>query len=122
MPARFWLGFWSAIQIFILVITDASFLVAYITRFTEECFATLISVIFIVESIQAMLHLAAKAPITPDPSVINNNPCRVLRQYIICFCRLFLMTLVAACSTSANLSLMSTFGETLHKKVCLPVI
>uniref|UniRef100_A0AC34FZ18 Bicarbonate transporter-like transmembrane domain-containing protein n=1 Tax=Panagrolaimus sp. ES5 TaxID=591445 RepID=A0AC34FZ18_9BILA len=34
-----------------MVITDASALVSYITRFTEECFATLIAVIFIYEAI-----------------------------------------------------------------------
>uniref|UniRef100_A0A914YRV1 Bicarbonate transporter-like transmembrane domain-containing protein n=1 Tax=Panagrolaimus superbus TaxID=310955 RepID=A0A914YRV1_9BILA len=34
-----------------MVVTDASSLVSYITRFTEECFATLIAVIFIYEAI-----------------------------------------------------------------------
>lgn len=48
---------WTAAIIFILVAVDASFLVAYITRFTEEAFATLISVIFIVESFMAMSKL-----------------------------------------------------------------
>lgn len=65
LPCRFWLGMWTAVMILALVAVDASFLVAYITRFTEEAFATLISIIFIVESFLAMSKLRyPKAPIT----------------------------------------------------------
>lgn len=38
---------WVALILFILVAIDASALVCYITRFTEENFATLIAFIFI---------------------------------------------------------------------------
>lgn len=48
---RFWVHVWTAFIIFIMCITDASSLVSYITRFTEESFATLIAVIFIYEAI-----------------------------------------------------------------------
>lgn len=44
---RFWIGTWIAIILLILVAIDASALVCYITRFTEENFATLIAFIFI---------------------------------------------------------------------------
>lgn len=44
---RFWIGAWIVIILFILVAIDASALVCYITRFTEENFATLIALIFI---------------------------------------------------------------------------
>lgn len=44
---RFWIGTWIAIILLILVAVDASALVCYITRFTEENFATLIAFIFI---------------------------------------------------------------------------
>lgn len=46
---RFWIGTWIAIILFILVAIDASALVCYITRFTEENFATLIALIFIIK-------------------------------------------------------------------------
>lgn len=47
MAFRFWIGTWIAIILLILVAIDASALVCYITRFTEENFATLIAFIFI---------------------------------------------------------------------------
>lgn len=47
MSFRFWIGTWIAIILLILVAIDASALVCYITRFTEENFATLIAFIFI---------------------------------------------------------------------------
>lgn len=47
MSFRFWIGSWTALILVILVAIDASALVCYITRFTEENFATLIAFIFI---------------------------------------------------------------------------
>lgn len=47
MTFRFWIGTWIAIILVILVAIDASAAVCYITRFTEENFATLIAFIFI---------------------------------------------------------------------------
>lgn len=47
MSFRFWIGFWIAVILIILVAIDASAWVCYITRFTEENFATLISLIFV---------------------------------------------------------------------------
>lgn len=47
MTFRFWIGTWIAIILFVLVAIDASAFVCYITRFTEENFATLIAFIFI---------------------------------------------------------------------------
>lgn len=44
---RFLIGTWIAIILMILVAIDASAFVCYITRFTEENFATLIAFIFI---------------------------------------------------------------------------
>lgn len=46
---RFWIGTWITIILVILVAVDASALVCYITRFTEENFATLIAFIFIIK-------------------------------------------------------------------------
>lgn len=47
MSFRFCIGTWIAIILLILVAVDASALVCYITRFTEENFACLIAFIFI---------------------------------------------------------------------------
>lgn len=52
LGVRLWIGLWTAFILLVLVATDASALVCYITRFTEENFATLISVIFIYKAIE----------------------------------------------------------------------
>lgn len=49
---RLWIGLWMATFLLIMVALDYSALVCYITRFTEENFATLISFIFIIKAIE----------------------------------------------------------------------
>ncbi|CAI4228121.1 unnamed protein product [Auanema sp. JU1783] len=51
---RVWVHIWTGLIIFLMCITDASALVSYITRFTEESFATLIAIIFIYEAIMKL--------------------------------------------------------------------
>ncbi|HEV7350773.1 sodium bicarbonate transporter family protein [Telluribacter sp.] len=46
-----WVGIWSGIILLICAFTDASALMSYFSRFTDEIFAALISVIFIVEAV-----------------------------------------------------------------------
>ncbi|XP_073806939.1 solute carrier family 4 member 4a isoform X5 [Danio rerio] len=63
---RLWIGLWSAFFCLVLVATDASFLVQYFTRFTEEGFSSLISFIFIYDAFKKMLKLAHYYPINSD--------------------------------------------------------
>uniref|UniRef100_A0A8B9NNR1 Anion exchange protein n=1 Tax=Accipiter nisus TaxID=211598 RepID=A0A8B9NNR1_9AVES len=63
---RLWIGLWSAFQCLILVATDASFLVKYFTRFTEEGFSSLISFIFIYDAFKKMIKLADHYPINSE--------------------------------------------------------
>ena len=44
---RLCIGVWIGILLLVMVATDASAFVCYITRFTEENFATLIALIFV---------------------------------------------------------------------------
>uniref|UniRef100_A0A8C3KAL6 Anion exchange protein n=1 Tax=Calidris pygmaea TaxID=425635 RepID=A0A8C3KAL6_9CHAR len=60
---RLWIGLWVAFFGIILVATEASYLVRYFTRFTEEGFCALISLIFIYDSLKKMLSLADAFPI-----------------------------------------------------------
>lgn len=61
---RFWVHVWTALILFVMVITDASSLVSYITRFTEESFATLIAVIFIYEAIKKLAKIGTELDVT----------------------------------------------------------
>ncbi|KAM9226354.1 anion exchange protein 4 [Leptosomus discolor] len=60
---RLWIGLWVAFFGIVLVATEASHLVRYFTRFTEEGFCALISLIFIYDSLKKMLSLADTFPI-----------------------------------------------------------
>lgn len=60
---RLWIGLWVAFFGVVLVATEASHLVRYFTRFTEEGFCALISLIFIYDSLKKMLSLADAFPI-----------------------------------------------------------
>ncbi|XP_062273964.1 solute carrier family 4 member 4a isoform X5 [Scomber scombrus] len=63
MEFRLWIGLWSAFFCLALVATDASFLVQYFTRFTEEGFSCLISFIFIYDAFKKMIKLSHDYPI-----------------------------------------------------------
>ncbi|XP_037634080.1 solute carrier family 4 member 4a isoform X4 [Sebastes umbrosus] len=63
---RLWIGLWSAFFCLVLVATDASYLVQYFTRFTEEGFSCLISFIFIYDAFKKMLKLAHHYPIDSE--------------------------------------------------------
>eukprot|EP00096_Caligus_rogercresseyi_P001661 TRINITY_DN1279_c0_g1_i1.p1 TRINITY_DN1279_c0_g1~~TRINITY_DN1279_c0_g1_i1.p1 ORF type:complete len:798 (+),score=183.56 TRINITY_DN1279_c0_g1_i1:38-2395(+) len=64
---RLCVGCWIGIILLILVATDASAFVCYITRFTEENFACLIAFIFIKKAIDKVLHIGDDTPIHPSP-------------------------------------------------------
>ncbi|XP_042332494.1 sodium bicarbonate cotransporter 3 isoform X7 [Sceloporus undulatus] len=56
------IGLWTSFLCILLVATDASSLVCYITRFTEEAFAALICIIFIYEALEKLFHLGEIYP------------------------------------------------------------
>lgn len=61
---RFWIGTWISIILIILTAIDASALVCYITRFTEENFACLIAFIFIYKAVDNVLLIGKNNPVT----------------------------------------------------------
>uniref|UniRef100_A0A3Q1GY49 Anion exchange protein n=1 Tax=Anabas testudineus TaxID=64144 RepID=A0A3Q1GY49_ANATE len=62
LSLRTCIGLWTALLCLVLVATDASSLVCYITRFTEEAFAALICLIFIYEALEKLFHLGEIYP------------------------------------------------------------
>ncbi|XP_054462033.1 sodium bicarbonate cotransporter 3-like isoform X2 [Anoplopoma fimbria] len=65
------IGLWTAFMCLVLVATDASSLVCYITRFTEEAFAALICIIFIYEALEKLFHLGEHYPINMHSNLDN---------------------------------------------------
>lgn len=62
LPARVWQGLWTALFTCMLSVFDASALMNRVTRFTEEIFAALISVIFIIEALTSVVKLYTEPP------------------------------------------------------------
>ncbi|XP_063055662.1 sodium bicarbonate cotransporter 3 isoform X4 [Engraulis encrasicolus] len=71
LPLRTSIGLWTAFLCLVLVATDASSLVCYITRFTEEAFAALICIIFIYEALEKLVHLGETFPINKHNNLDN---------------------------------------------------
>ncbi|GMT05118.1 hypothetical protein PENTCL1PPCAC_27292, partial [Pristionchus entomophagus] len=79
LPFRVWVGVWIAVYLLIFVATDMSALVGLITRFTEEAFATLISVVFIIQAFQKLLEISHDAPLFADTKELMHSPCYCYR-------------------------------------------
>lgn len=67
MGFRVWVGLWITFFLIIICVTDLSFIVQYITRFTEELFALLIAVIFVHESFDKLLKIRHQYRFTNNP-------------------------------------------------------
>jgi len=57
LTMRLWIGLWSAFFCILIVAVDGSAIVRYFTRFTEEAFAALVGIIFIVESLKKLFKM-----------------------------------------------------------------
>lgn len=80
MELRLWIGIHSCLQCLLLVITDASYIIKYMTRFTEEGFSSLISFIFISDALKKMTSTFNYYPMDRDfkPDYITTYRCDCL--------------------------------------------
>ncbi|XP_046717332.1 electrogenic sodium bicarbonate cotransporter 4 isoform X3 [Silurus meridionalis] len=80
MELRLWIGLHSCLQCLILVASDASYIIKYMTRFTEEGFSSLISFIFISDAIKKMMGALQYYPINMNfkPDYITTYKCECL--------------------------------------------
>ncbi|XP_050700914.1 electroneutral sodium bicarbonate exchanger 1-like isoform X17 [Eriocheir sinensis] len=77
---RLWIGLWSGLILMTLVAVDASALVCFITRFTEENFATLIAFIFIYKAVEKVLMIGDKYPMETNVDVMKDCMCVPLNE------------------------------------------
>ncbi|KAM4720457.1 electrogenic sodium bicarbonate cotransporter 4 isoform 4-T4 [Anableps anableps] len=77
MELRLWIGLHSCLQCFLLVVSDASYIIKYMTRFTEEGFSSLISFIFISDAIKKMVASFKYYPINRGfkPDYVTSYKC-----------------------------------------------
>uniref|UniRef100_A0A8C9ZKN4 Anion exchange protein n=1 Tax=Sander lucioperca TaxID=283035 RepID=A0A8C9ZKN4_SANLU len=79
MELRLWIGIHSCLQCFLLVVTDASYIIKYMTRFTEEGFSSLISFIFISDAIKKMDTYHKITPVcSSQPDYITSYKCECI--------------------------------------------
>ena len=57
MTFRFWVGMWCFFFLIFIIMFELSAYVRYITRFTQESFAALIAIIFIVEAFRELFAI-----------------------------------------------------------------
>ncbi|KAH9489557.1 Anion exchange protein 3, partial [Bulinus truncatus] len=79
LPLRFWIGLWVCTITTLAVALEGSFLVRYVSRFVEEIFAILISLIFIYEVVKKLVQIFSENPLLESycpeslyPNEMNN--------------------------------------------------
>lgn len=76
LTGRVWIGFWLIFIVLVIVAAEGSFLVRYISPFTQEIFAFLISLIFIYETFSKLIKVFQEHPLSltyapPPPSMLG---------------------------------------------------
>ncbi|KAJ8253106.1 hypothetical protein GJAV_G00209190 [Gymnothorax javanicus] len=74
LTGRVWIGFWLVFIVLVIVAAEGSFLVRYISPFTQEIFAFLISLIFIYETFSKLIKVFSEHPLLktyPPPGSQN---------------------------------------------------
>ncbi|XP_072549431.1 solute carrier family 4 member 1a (Diego blood group) [Salminus brasiliensis] len=70
---RIWVGMWLILIVVIVVAVEASFLVRFISRFTQEIFSILISLIFIYETFAKLIKIFKTHPLVLNYEHLNES-------------------------------------------------
>ncbi|CAG5897328.1 unnamed protein product [Menidia menidia] len=70
---RIWVGMWLVVIVVIIVAMEGSFLVRYISRFTQEIFSILISLIFIYETFAKLMKIFKTHPLILNYDHLNDT-------------------------------------------------
>ncbi|XP_078280960.1 anion exchange protein 2-like isoform X2 [Rhinoraja longicauda] len=74
LGTRVWVGFWMIIIVILLVAFEGSFLVRFISRFTQEIFSILISLIFIYETFNKLFKIFKAHPLIEHYNTSTSGP------------------------------------------------
>ncbi|KAM6993760.1 band 3 anion transport protein isoform 1-T1 [Passerculus sandwichensis] len=66
---RVWIGFWLILLVLVVVACEGSFLVRYLSRYTQEIFSFLISLIFIFETFSKLVTIFKQHPLKREYNV-----------------------------------------------------
>uniref|UniRef100_A0A8C2IZH8 Anion exchange protein n=2 Tax=Cyprinus carpio TaxID=7962 RepID=A0A8C2IZH8_CYPCA len=70
---RVWVGMWLIVIVVVIVAVEGSFLVRFISRFTQEIFSILISLIFIYETFAKLIRIFKAHPLILNYEHLNTN-------------------------------------------------
>uniref|UniRef100_A0A8C1URI1 Anion exchange protein n=1 Tax=Cyprinus carpio TaxID=7962 RepID=A0A8C1URI1_CYPCA len=76
LTGRVWIGFWLILIVVVMVAFEGSFLVRFVSRFTQEIFSVLISLIFIYETFSKLVKIFQEHPLRRCSSAVldvNNS-------------------------------------------------
>uniref|UniRef100_A0A667YEN8 Anion exchange protein n=1 Tax=Myripristis murdjan TaxID=586833 RepID=A0A667YEN8_9TELE len=74
LTGRVWIGFWLIFIVLVIVAAEGSFLVRYISPFTQEIFAFLISLIFIYETFSKLIKVFQEHPLMASYPPTTSQP------------------------------------------------
>uniref|UniRef100_A0A7I2V5T6 Anion exchange protein n=1 Tax=Homo sapiens TaxID=9606 RepID=A0A7I2V5T6_HUMAN len=78
LVGRVWIGFWLVFLALLMVALEGSFLVRFVSRFTQEIFAFLISLIFIYETFYKLVKIFQEHPLhgcsASNSSEVDGDP------------------------------------------------
>lgn len=75
LAIRFWMGMWICIISVITVAFEGSFLIRFVTRFTEEIFEVLIALIFIYETFKKLIKVSILKRVLPLTNCLMHIVC-----------------------------------------------
>ncbi|XP_077966486.1 band 3 anion transport protein-like isoform X3 [Styela clava] len=75
LATRFWIGCWICIIAIVTVAFEGSFLIRFVSRFTQEIFAVLISLIFIYETFNKLFKIYGQHPLMASYCNLTVNSC-----------------------------------------------
>ncbi|XP_077436828.1 anion exchange protein 3 isoform X2 [Vanacampus margaritifer] len=100
LTGRVWIGFWLVFIVLLIVAAEGSFLVRFISPFTQEIFAFLISLIFIYETFSKLIKVFQEHPLmawypgdaTPPSELqdVQNQPNTALLSLVLMMGTFFL--------------------------------
>ncbi|XP_076121159.1 solute carrier family 4 member 1a (Diego blood group) [Alosa pseudoharengus] len=70
---RIWVGLWLIVIVVVIVAVEGSFLVKFISRFTQEIFSILISLIFIYETFSKLIRIFKAHPLILNYEHLNES-------------------------------------------------
>uniref|UniRef100_A0A8C9S1G7 Anion exchange protein n=1 Tax=Scleropages formosus TaxID=113540 RepID=A0A8C9S1G7_SCLFO len=79
LTGRVWIGFWLIIIVVLMVAFEGSFLVRFVSRFTQEIFAFLISLIFIYETFSKLAKVRETCGVLAERLQVGSKSALVTR-------------------------------------------